>query len=73
MRISHDASYTYLYVLPRGTSKRELVRYLCRRHRFRRPRKGRLRSRPIQALLSTAKRPAEVADRAVPGHWGPLA
>ncbi|MSR24106.1 MAG: IS30 family transposase [Nitrospiraceae bacterium] len=69
MRISHDALYTYLYVLPRGAFKRELVRYLRRRHRFRRPRKVRLSSRPIQELISIDERPAEVADRTVPGHW----
>ena len=69
MRISHEAIYTYLYVLPRGTFKRELVRYLRRRHRFRRPRKVRLTSRPIQDLISIDERPAEVADRTVPGHW----
>ena len=69
MRISHETIYTYLYVLPRGTFKRELVRYLRRRHRFRRPRKVRLSSRPIQDLISIDERPAEVADRTVPGHW----
>lgn len=69
MRISHEAIYTYLYVLPRGTFKRELVRYLRRRHRFRRPRKVRLSSRPIQDLISIDERPAAVADRTVPGHW----
>jgi transposase, IS30 family len=69
MRISHEAIYTYLYVLPRGAFKRELVRYLRRRHRFRRPRKVRLSSRPIQDLISIDERPAEVADRTVPGHW----
>jgi len=69
MHISHEAIYTYLYVLPRGTFKRELVRYLRRRHRFRRPRKVRLSSRPIQDLISIDERPAEVADRTVPGHW----
>ena len=69
MRISHEAIYTYLYVLPRGAFKRELVRYLRRRHRFRRPRKVRLSSRPIQDLISIDERPAEVAARTVPGHW----
>jgi len=69
MRISHEAIYTYLYVLSRGAFKRELVRYLRRRHRFRRPRKVRLSSRPIQDLISIDERPAEVADRTVPGHW----
>lgn len=70
MRISHEAIYTYLYVLPSGALKRELARYLPRRHRFRRPHKVRLCSRPIgQDLVSLEERPAEVADRTVPGHW----
>lgn len=41
-RISHDAIYTSLYVLPSGALKRELARYLRRRHRFCRPHKGQL-------------------------------
>lgn len=69
MRISPEAIYTYLYVLPRGAFKRELIRYLRRRHRFRRPRKVRLSSRPVQDIISIDERPAEVADRTVPGHW----
>jgi IS30 family transposase len=70
MRISHEAIYTYLYVLPSGALKRELARYLRRRHRFRRPHKVRLCSRPIgQDLVSIEERPAEVADRTVAGHW----
>lgn len=69
MRISHEAIYTYLYVLPCGALKRELARYLRRRHRFRRPRKVRLSSRPIQDLVSIDDRPGDVADRTVPGHW----
>jgi IS30 family transposase len=69
MRISHEAIYTYLYVLPSGALKRELARYLRRRHRSRRPHKVRLSSRPIQDLVSIDERPQEVADRTVPGHW----
>ena len=69
MRISHEAIYTYLYVLPGGALKRELARYLRRRPRFRRPHKVRLSSRPIQDLVSSDERPQEVADRTVPGHW----
>src|SRR3989454_9693042 len=68
MRISHEAIYTYLYVLPRGTLKRELTRSLRQRHRFRRPHKVRLVPRPIQDIVSIEERPAEVADRTVPGH-----
>jgi IS30 family transposase len=49
--------------------KRELARDLRRRHRFRRPRKMRLSSRPIQDFISIDDRPTDVADRTVPGHW----
>lgn len=69
MRISHEASYTYLYVLPGGALKRELARHLRRRHRVRRPHKVRRSSRPIQDLVSIDERPQEVTDRTVPGHW----
>lgn len=70
MHVSHEAIYTYLYVLGRGQLKRELIRYLRHRHHVRRPRgKRRLTSRPIQDLISIEERPAEVADRTVPGHW----
>jgi IS30 family transposase len=69
MRIPYEAIYTYLAVLSRGTVKRELVRYLRRRHRFRLPRKVRRSSCPIQDLISIDERPAEVDDRTGPGHW----
>lgn len=70
MRVSPETLYTYLYVLPRGQLKRELVRALRRRHHVRRPR-TRLRrpTNPIQDYLSIEERPAEVATRTVPGHW----
>ncbi|MBI2093490.1 MAG: IS30 family transposase [Candidatus Omnitrophica bacterium] len=70
MRISHEAIYTYLYVLPRGALRKELLRALRHHHHVRRPRKMlRLKSRPIQDSISIEERPAEVADRTVPGHW----
>jgi IS30 family transposase len=70
MQISHEAIYTYLYVLPRGTLKRTLIRALRQRHPVRRLR-GRLRqsTTPIQDFLSIEERPAAVADRIIPGHW----
>ena len=43
--------------------------YLRRCHRFRRPYKVLLSSRPVQDIVSIDERPAEVADRTVPGHW----
>lgn len=69
MHISHETLYTYLYVLARGGLKKELIAYLRRRHSFRRTRKRRLKSSPVQDMTSIERRPPEVADRIVPGHW----
>ena len=69
MRISHESIYSYVYVLPRSILKREIVSCLRRKHKNRRPRKQRAKSYPIQDYLSIEERPAEVADRIVPGHW----
>lgn len=70
MNISHESIYTYLYALPRGELKKELVAYLRQRHRFRRPRyRQRLKPRPVQDIVSIEERPKEIADRTIPGHW----
>lgn len=70
MQISHEAIYTYLYVLPRGSLKKELIAFLRQRHNVRRPRsRKRLKPNPIQDIISIEERPQEVADRTVPGHW----
>ena len=70
MRISHEAIYTYLYVLPRGTLRKELLRALRHHHHVRRPRQRlRLKSRPIQDCISIEERPPAVATRTIPGHW----
>ena len=70
MSISHESIYTYLYVLPRGTLKKELIHYLRQKHNVRFPRqKRRLKSSPIQDIVSIEERPKEVAERCVPGHW----
>jgi len=70
MRISHESIYSYLYVLPRGALRKELVKCLRRRHINRRIRnKSRHKTCPIQDYISIEERPAEVADRTVPGHW----
>ena len=66
MRVSHETIYTYLYVLPRGALKRELLRAL--RHRRSR-RASHDRRGSIPDMISIEERPAEVADRTVPGHW----
>ena len=70
MRISHEAIYTYLYVLPRGSLRKELLAYLRQHHKRRRPRShGVDRRGQIPEMLSIEERPAAVAERSVPGHW----
>jgi IS30 family transposase len=70
MQISHESIYSYLYVLPRGTLRKELVKSL-RRHHINRRIKGKIRrsTSPVQDFISIEERPAEVADRIIPGHW----
>jgi IS30 family transposase len=71
MRISHEAIYQSLYVQGRGALKRELVACLRTGRALRVPR-ARARQRPgrhVTAEVVISQRPAEAADRAVPGHW----
>ncbi len=71
MRISHETLYKSLYVQARGVLKKELIAHLRRRHPMRRSRRDAATPRPsnIPDMVSIAARPAEVQDRAVPGHW----
>lgn len=72
MRISHEAIYTYLYVLPRGQLRRELLAYLRQRHKRRRARRSSRaheRRGQLPDMISIEERPVEVADRTIPGHW----
>jgi len=73
MHISPESIYTYIYVLPKGSLKKELLK--CLRH----PRKRRHYrrdtaekpeiERKIADMISIEERPKEVEDRTVPGHW----
>jgi IS30 family transposase len=71
MRICQETIYQYLYVLPRGELKKELLRALRQKPRYRRKRILTQDDRrgKIQEMISIEERPAEVADRSVPGHW----
>jgi IS30 family transposase len=70
MQISHETIYQSLYVQSRGELRRQLARNL---------RSGRAKRRPqglgpeqrgrIPDIVPISKRPPEVEDRAVPGHW----
>jgi IS30 family transposase len=71
MRISHEAIYQALYVQSRGALSRELVACLRTGRALRVPR-ARARQKAwahVSADVMISERPAEVADRAVPGHW----
>ena len=70
MRISHEAIYQALYVQGRGALRRELTACLRTGRALRVPR-ARTRQRGKQFItpdVMISQRPAEVADRAVPGH-----
>jgi IS30 family transposase len=72
MRVSHETIYRSLFVQARGVLKQELTAHLRRRRTMRRNRKA--TSRPaahghIVDAVCIRERPAQVEDRAVPGHW----
>ena len=72
MWVSHETIYQALYLQGRGELRRELTRCLRTGRALRRPRRvpgERRGKRCIPDELKIANRPAEVADRAVPGHW----
>ena len=70
MRVAPETIYTYLYVLPRGSLKKELLSCL-RQNRKRRHQQSRgvKMERKIEDMLSIEERPREVENRTIPGHW----
>ncbi len=74
MRISHEAIYRSLFVQGRGELRRELTKSLRSGRTIRKPRARTQRqavSGPgrITGMVMISERPAEVEDRAIPGHW----
>jgi len=72
MRVSHETIYKSLFIQARGVLKKELVRTLRSRRLMRRAKTATTDGQPrgqIVGAVSIRERPAEVEDRAVPGHW----
>jgi len=72
MRVSHETIYRSLFIQARGVLKKELMDHLRSKRRMRRSRHfsehGLSRGQIVDAI-SIRERPAEVEDRAIPGHW----
>jgi IS30 family transposase len=70
MWVSHETIYRSLYVQGKGELKRELTRCLRTGRAVRKPRRRDGQRQPrIRDMVNISQRPAEVADRALPGHW----
>lgn len=69
MRVSHETIYRSLFIQARGVLKKELLSHLRTRRGMRRAKRSTKLPERISDPISIRERPAEVEDRAVPGHW----
>ena len=72
LRVSHETIYRSLFLQARGALKQELIGHLRSKRRIRRSRQSRDRGYhcgQIVDAISIRERPAEIEDRAIPGHW----
>jgi len=72
LRVSHETIYRSLFLQARGALKQELVRHLRSQRRIRRSRHASVHGHSqgkIVDAISIRERPAEIEDRAIPGHW----
>ena len=72
MRVSHETIYRSLFLQARGVLKKELMQHLRSKRSIRRSRHARAAGQScgqIVDAISISERPAEIEDRAIPGHW----
>src|SRR5258707_626616 len=72
MRVSHETIYRSLFIQARGVLKKELIQHLRSKRCIRRSRQSRdsgHHSGQIVDAISILERPAQIDDRAIPGHW----
>jgi transposase, IS30 family len=73
MRVSHETIYRTLYIQARGVLKKELIQHLRTGRRIRRAKAASARlispHGQIFDAVRISERPAQIEDRAVPGHW----
>jgi IS30 family transposase len=72
MCVSHETTYRSLFIQARGVLKKELVQHLRSKRSIRRSvhaRAGGKSHGQIVDAISIRERPAEIEDRAIPGHW----
>ncbi len=69
MNLSHETIYKSLYIQSRGELRRELAQCLRTGRAIRRQQHRSSNVGKIPGMVMISERPAEVADRAVPGHW----
>ena len=71
MQVSHETIYRSLFIQTRGVLKKELMAHLRTARQMRQAKGGTTKNGLGQIVdaVSIRERPAEVEDRAVPGHW----
>lgn len=70
MRTTKETIYAYVYALPKGSLKKELIKSLRRKHAYRRERGNRLtRQEKGMDWANIETRPKGVEGRRIPGHW----
>jgi IS30 family transposase len=70
IRLCHETIYQAIYMMPKGNLRTETIALLRFGHNKRRPRsRGTDRRGQIPNMTSIDQRPADIADRLVPGHW----